>query len=126
MYDLPLVVVLLLGTAGGPAPAQVEATPAAAQMQQPVPIQVTDAWLGSDKFRHAGMSYAVTAFSYAAARGAGAGRDASLQVAVPVAAVAGIGKEIYDRRQGGIFSVRDLVADAVGIGAAVLLLREVR
>lgn len=93
---------------------------------QPAAVQPADAWLGSDKFRHVGMSWAVTAFGFATARAAGADTDASLRIAVPVAAVVGIGKEIHDRRRGGIFSARDLVADAVGIAAAFFLLGEVR
>jgi uncharacterized protein YfiM (DUF2279 family) len=94
--------------------------------QQPVPVHVTDAWLGSDKLQHLGMSFAVTAFAFAGARVAGMERDPALRVAVPVAAVAGVGKEFSDRRRGDIFSVRDLVADALGITAAFFLLREVR
>lgn len=97
-----------------------------APLQQPVPVQVTDAWFGSDKLQHFGMSFAVTAFAFAGARMAGTERDPALRVAVPVAAVAGVGKEIHDRRRGQLFSVRDLVADALGISAAFFLLREVR
>jgi uncharacterized protein YfiM (DUF2279 family) len=93
----------------------------AAVAQQPA-----DAWLGSDKFRHFWMSYATSAFAFAGARAAGLDADAALLVSLPVAGAAGIGKEVHDRRRGGIFSVRDLVADALGIGAAYFLLREVR
>jgi uncharacterized protein YfiM (DUF2279 family) len=85
-----------------------------------------DAWLGADKFRHFGMSFAITAYGFGAARTAGLETGAALQVAVPVAAAAGIGKEFHDRGRGRPFSVRDLVADALGIAAAWLILREVR
>jgi uncharacterized protein YfiM (DUF2279 family) len=98
--------------------------PGLSSLQQPA--RVTDAWLGSDKFRHFWMSYATTAFSFAAARAAGQDTDAALWVAVPVAGAAGVGKEIFDLRSGGIFSVRDLVADALGVAAGYFLLREVR
>jgi uncharacterized protein YfiM (DUF2279 family) len=94
--------------------------------QQPVPVQVTDAWFGNDKFRHFWMSYGATAFTFAAVRGAGVDAETALWVSLPVAAVAGIGKEVLDRRRGGIFSVRDLVADGLGLAAAYFLLREVR
>jgi uncharacterized protein YfiM (DUF2279 family) len=97
-----------------------------AQQQRPVPVEIADAWFGSDKFRHFWMSYATTAFAFAAGRAAGQDTDAALWVAVPVAGAAGLGKEIYDRRTGGIFSVRDLVADALGVAAGYFLLREVR
>jgi uncharacterized protein YfiM (DUF2279 family) len=88
--------------------------------------QPADLWLGADKFRHAGMSFAITAYGYGAARAAGADRGAALYIALPVAAAAGVGKEIHDHRRGGVFSIRDLVADAVGVAAAWLFLREVR
>jgi hypothetical protein len=85
-----------------------------------------DAWLGADKFQHFWMSYAVTAFAFGALRAAGADGETALHAALPVAAVAGIGKEVSDRRRGEIFSLRDLVADGLGIAAAYFLLREVR
>jgi uncharacterized protein YfiM (DUF2279 family) len=85
-----------------------------------------DAWLGADKFQHFWMSFATTAYGFAAARTAGIDTGAALYIAVPVSAAAGVGKEIHDRRRGGIFSVRDLVADGLGIAAAWFILREVR
>jgi putative lipoprotein len=84
-----------------------------------------DAWLGPDKFRHFWMSYAATAAGFAAARAADQDHDAALAVGITLSALAGIGKEIADRRSYGLFSVRDVVADALGIGAAYFLLREV-
>lgn len=86
----------------------------------------TDPWFGADKFRHFGMSYAATSFAFAAARAGGADTGPALQLAIPVSAAAGIAKEIHDRRGGGVFSLRDLVANAVGMSAAYFLLREVR
>jgi uncharacterized protein YfiM (DUF2279 family) len=85
-----------------------------------------DAWLGADKFQHFWMSFAMTAYGFAATRAAGVDTGAALYIAVPVAAAAGVGKEIHDRRRGGIFGVRDLVADGLGIAAAWFILREVR
>jgi uncharacterized protein YfiM (DUF2279 family) len=85
-----------------------------------------DPWFGEDKARHFGMSYAITTFTSGGARLAGAGDAAALPAALVVAGVAGIGKEVYDRRAGGLFSYRDLVADAVGIAAGVLVLRASR
>jgi uncharacterized protein YfiM (DUF2279 family) len=91
-----------------------------------VGLTVADSWLGSDKFVHVGMSWASALFAYAGLRLAGADADTGLTIALPIAGAAGLGKELYDRRRGGRFSVRDLVADAVGVGAAYFLLREVR
>jgi uncharacterized protein YfiM (DUF2279 family) len=89
-------------------------------------LPATDAWFGTDKLQHFWMSYATTAFTFAAARAAGLDARAGLAVAVPAAAAAGVGKELLDRKRGGPFSVKDLVADALGVGAAYFLLREVR
>ncbi|HSJ25116.1 MAG TPA: DUF2279 domain-containing protein [Longimicrobiales bacterium] len=89
-------------------------------------VQVADPWLGADKFQHFWMSYAVTAFVFAGTRMAGAETDAALHIAVPAATLVGVAKEVHDRRSGGRFSVRDLVADGLGVAAAFFLLREVR
>jgi hypothetical protein len=85
-----------------------------------------DAWLGSDKAQHVLLSYATTVFTFAAVRAVSGDADAALYVALPVAAAAGVGKEVHDLRRGGRFSVRDLVADALGIAGAYFFLREVR
>jgi uncharacterized protein YfiM (DUF2279 family) len=85
-----------------------------------------DPWLGSDKFRHAWMSYAVTAFAFAGAQAVDVEARSALRLSVGVAGVGGVGKELHDRRSGGSFSGRDLLADAVGILAAYMILREVR
>jgi uncharacterized protein YfiM (DUF2279 family) len=99
-----------------------------ALLHAPVSVQEPkqDKWLGSDKARHVWMSYAATAFTYAAVRAADQDRELALTIAVPAGAVAGIGKELYDRSRGERFSTRDLVADAIGIAAAYFLVREVR
>ena len=84
-----------------------------------------DAWLGEDKLRHAGASWGAMVFTHAAARVVLDDVDAAFAVAVPVTVALGIAKEVVDRRRGGPFSARDLVADALGAGAAWLFLREV-
>jgi len=92
----------------------------------PVQERAADEWLGADKFRHFWVSFAATSYTFGAATAAGGDADVSLGIAIPVAAVLGVGKEVHDRRRGQRFSVRDLVADALGITAASFLLREVR
>jgi uncharacterized protein YfiM (DUF2279 family) len=132
--ELARIAVLLAGLTSGPPAVQPAIDTHIIQSVEPVRCcagataaqQPADAWLGSDKFRHFWMSYATAAFTFAGARAAGLDADAALMVALPAAGAAGVGKEVRDRRRGGIFSVRDLVADALGIGAAYFLLREVR
>jgi uncharacterized protein YfiM (DUF2279 family) len=77
-----------------------------------------DAWLGADKFKHAAMSYAITAYTFAATD--------SEPAAVASAAIAGILKEIYDRRRGSLFSVRDLMWDAAGVALAYAVVKQTR
>jgi uncharacterized protein YfiM (DUF2279 family) len=81
---------------------------------------------GADKVQHFAMTYAVTAFTYAAARSADVGRSDAIGVAAVAAAAAGVGKEVLDRRRGGAFSVSDLIADALGGVAAYSLMKQVR
>jgi uncharacterized protein YfiM (DUF2279 family) len=87
--------------------------------------QRQDPWLGHDKFTHAGASWAATTFTFGAARAAGLSTDDALLVAVPTSLALGVVKELMDRRS-SFFSVRDLVADAIGTAAAYFFLREVR
>jgi uncharacterized protein YfiM (DUF2279 family) len=88
--------------------------------------QPADRWLGEDKFRHAGASWAAMVFTYAAARAVHDDSRTSIAIALPVTAALGLAKEAVDHRRGGPFSARDLVADALGAGAAWLVLRAVR
>jgi len=86
-----------------------------------------DRWLGPDKVQHFFVSGLAYAGSFAGARVAGADRRPALLIAIAPAAAIAVGKEIRDRRVTGRFSVRDLVADALGAGAyAALLARTAR
>lgn len=126
---MPALLALLLATASlqptVPAVPAVTDTGATQPVPHAQPVE-EDRWLGSDKFRHVLLSYAATAFTFAALRSAGVDREAALAGGVLAGATAGIGKEVRDLRRGREFSVRDLVADAAGVAAAFLLLREVR
>lgn len=74
-----------------------------------------DAWLAEDKLKHFFTSFAVTAFGYSGLRAIGADRDAARWGGVGAGLVAGVGKELHDRRDAGPFSVRDLVWDVAGV-----------
>jgi uncharacterized protein YfiM (DUF2279 family) len=114
--DAPLLQV------SSPAPAHPYASVAAGQLPPGPPA---DAWLGEDKFRHFWASYVATSFGFAAAVATDQDRDTALLVGIGAGATAGVAKELYDRGR-TFFSVRDLVADALGIAAAYFMLREVR
>jgi len=86
-----------------------------------------DAWFGEDKFKHFFLSYGVTALATAGARAAGLDGRASIVAGAGVGAGAGIWKEIRDARQpGGYASVRDLVWDFAGVGAAATVAAQAR
>jgi len=82
-----------------------------------------DGWFAADKYSHVSASAFLVAgqmfaFKYAT--------DMSDKQARSTAAVAtlviGVGKEIYDKVSGkGTASIRDLVADGVGIGFGILI-----
>ncbi|HSJ16444.1 MAG TPA: hypothetical protein VK939_18695 [Longimicrobiales bacterium] len=84
-----------------------------------------DPWFGADKYRHFFLSFAGTAFAYGAARGV-MDADAATVFALGAGAVAGLGKEVLDRRAGRLFSVRDLAWDGLGLLAAYVLVRNTR
>jgi uncharacterized protein YfiM (DUF2279 family) len=84
-----------------------------------------DPWLGEDKLRHFSMSFATTAFAYAAARPAldpGHARFAAGSAAI----AAGIGKEIHDARAGRWFSLRDMAWNLAGVATGLTLIRQTR
>ena len=86
-----------------------------------------DRWFGPDKLQHFFTSAFVQSMSYGGLRKIGVERGAALAGASGVTTIAGVGKELYDRRAKGEFSVRDLAWDAAGGGAAtILLVRTVR
>ena len=86
-----------------------------------------DRWFGPDKLQHFFTSAFVQSAGYGVLRRAGADNGQALAGASAVTAIAGVGKEVHDRRKRGEFSVRDLVWDAAGAGSAsVLLARTVK
>jgi len=90
------------------------------------PPQIEDRWFAEDKMRHFAMAFATTSFGHAGARALGADADVATAIGAAATIVASIGKEVYDRRTGGIFSARDLVWDAAGIVLGVIMLENAR
>lgn len=93
----------------------------------PMPAQkpYPDAWFAEDKMKHMLTSTAVVGFAHAGARLVTDTKTAVV-VAVAAGAAAGIWKEIHDRKIGRIFSKRDLVWDALGIGLGVVVVSQAR
>jgi hypothetical protein len=72
------------------------------------------------------MSFALMSFGYASARTIGISHDPAIPFAALGSFAIGIAKEVNDKRTGRDFSLRDLVADAVGVGIGSLLASRTR
>ena len=86
-----------------------------------------DRWLAMDKAKHLGGSFFITLGSqYVFEHKTALRRDPALALSLSTGSAIGLGKELYDRYLGPtrFFSVRDLVADALGLllAAGVVLL----
>lgn len=79
---------------------------------------------GIDKVKHFFIAGFIETVAFAGAQAAGSSRSTARSVAIGTAAVASIGREIHDGRTKGLFSIRDLAWDALGAGAALLVLNK--
>jgi uncharacterized protein YfiM (DUF2279 family) len=79
-------------------------------------------WFTEDKLKHFFASFVVSSVSASVSRAAGLDRTASIGFGAGVGAAAGLLKERQDARAGGVFSGADLVWDAAGIGASLMLI----
>ena len=93
--------------------------------QRPAP-KTPDAWFGPDKVQHFFVSMFLQSFTYSAMRATKASHQSSLAGAFVTSAAFGIGKEIRDQKTVGLFSAKDLLWDAGGIGSATLLIGHTR
>lgn len=96
------------------------AAPSQGPTERPAPRR--DPWFGADKLKHFFVAAFTQSVAYSALQASGVKHDQALAGAWAVTATASIAKELSDRRTTGLFSVRDLVWDAAGAGAATALL----
>jgi uncharacterized protein YfiM (DUF2279 family) len=82
-----------------------------------------DAWFGPDKLKHLFIGAFTQSMTYSLLQAARVDRDRALVGAWVVTGAVSVVKEVHDRRSYGLFSVRDLVWDAAGAGAATLIIR---
>lgn len=81
--------------------------------------ETRDPWFGRDKLRHMTASLLATlSAQYVLTEKVNLAPGPALGLSAGSTAAAGVGKEWHDRRSGRFFSVRDLAADALGIGLA--------
>lgn len=85
-----------------------------------------DSWFGVDKVKHFFMGAFVQSVAYSAMRATGSSHGASIATASGVTAAVSVGKEVWDAHTGGTPSLRDLTWDALGAGAAVVVLQHSR
>lgn len=85
-----------------------------------------DRWFGADKVKHLLMTGFVYGATHAGLQFVRADGRTVTTGAFAGAALAAVGKEVFDRRRGGPFSVRDLVWDAAGGSASALLMKHTR
>lgn len=97
----------------------------AAEAQSAGP-RARDSILGIDKLKHFLLAGFVESVAFAGLQAAGADRSTSLAGAGATVVVVSFGRELRDRRTSGLFSVGDLVWDALGAGAAMLVLARVQ
>ena len=81
-----------------------------------------DDWFAPDKVQHFFSSAFVQTMSYGALRTTGLNHGSALAGATITTATVGIGKEIHDLKTHGDFSYRDMTWDAIGTGAATIVL----
>jgi len=98
--------------------------PAAPDSSRPGLKKPPDDWLGKDKFDHAMTSAGLVAAQfYFLHQEFDLNIAKSRQIAAASALTIGIAKEIYDQTSGrGTPSWKDLLADVVGVGVAVILI----
>jgi uncharacterized protein YfiM (DUF2279 family) len=82
-----------------------------------------DGWFGADKLKHFFVAAFTQSVTYSTLQLARVRHDRALAGAWAVTATVSVAKELHDRRSYGLFSVRDLVWDAAGAGAATLVIQ---
>jgi uncharacterized protein YfiM (DUF2279 family) len=107
--EFGLAFVLFTGSFGGP--------------QERAPVN--DRWFARDKALHFGVSLVVQGATHSVLRANGFEyREAAWTAGATTLAV-GVSKELWDRRDGRIFSWKDLAADVTGGTAGAVVMRQV-
>ena len=79
---------------------------------------------GPDKVKHFLIAGFVETVVFSGLQAAGANRNTARSGALAAVAGASVGREIHDRKTKGLFSIPDLVWDALGAGAALLIINK--
>lgn len=79
---------------------------------------------GPDKVKHFLIAGFVETVAFSGLQAVGANRNMARSGALAAVAGASIGREIHDRKTKGLFSIPDLVWDALGAGAALVIINK--
>ncbi len=92
-----------------------------------LPDKQKDPWFAIDKLKHLSSSFMVTTTGYYIQNKiSGIPKDQSINTAGIITISLGIGKEINDRRKPrGMFSIRDLITDAMGVCLAITFIQAI-
>ena len=82
-----------------------------------------ETWLGPDKVKHFFMAAFVESISFGGLEAAGGSRNTAFAGAIGTTVAISIGRELHDKRTKGLFSLGDLLWDAIGAAAAGQMLR---
>ena len=85
-----------------------------------------DPIFGVDKVKHFFIAGFVETMAFSGLQAAGVNRSSARGAAIGATTVVSLGREIHDRRTKGLFSVKDLVWDALGAGAALLVINRTK
>ena len=83
-----------------------------------------DPILGVDKVKHFFIVGFVESMTFASLQAAGTNRSTAKTAAITTAAAISFGREIHDRKTKGLFSLRDLMWDAIGASAALIVINK--
>ena len=86
--------------------------------------KTADPVFGVDKVKHFFVVGFVESMTFAGLQAAGSNRGTAKAGGITAAAVVSFGREIHDKKTKGLFSVRDLVWDAIGASAALLVINK--
>jgi uncharacterized protein YfiM (DUF2279 family) len=83
---------------------------------KPSPGSCTDGWFSQDKFLHFSACASITGLSYhTLVCRMHKDEDTGRIFSVSLTALVGLGKEIFDKKRGGLFSWKDLCWDGLGL-----------
>ena len=97
---------------------------AGASLAQTHATKAKEPAFGPDKVKHFLIAGFVETVAFSGLQAVGASRNAARSGALAAVIGASVGREVHDRKTKGLFSIPDLVWDALGAGAALLIINK--